>query len=389
MGFAWHLTDGSGSNPSPPEVSVPASVQQVALNVSCHAWNGDLSMCALSPNNSEVHIYKVSNEKWDKVAVLKEHSQLVSSLAWAPKSNKLLSVSHDRNGFVFQTDGDKWEPVLVVLRLNRAALCAQWTPSETKFAIGSGAKTVCVCYYEQENNWWVSKHIKKKHGSSVLSVAWHPNNIFLATCSSDNKCHIYSAFISGVDEEAGVSDVLEGAEPFGALLQQIDVAGGWARSVAWSPSGSSLAFVSHDSSIHFTSGITSTASSCRQPMTTIRFASMPFYSLIFLSETQLIAAGYDCIPVLFEKDSNSGFFLPVKSLVCAAEGPKRASQFNAAFDLFRDKTEKGQTASDSALVGGSQAPVGPHQNLITCIQPMGKGKFSTAGMDGKIVCWSI
>lgn len=22
-----------------------------------------------------------------------------------------------------------------------------------KFAVGSGAKTVCICYYEQENNW--------------------------------------------------------------------------------------------------------------------------------------------------------------------------------------------------------------------------------------------
>lgn len=25
--------------------------------------------------------------------------------------------------------------------------------SENKFAVGSGAKTVCICYYEQENNW--------------------------------------------------------------------------------------------------------------------------------------------------------------------------------------------------------------------------------------------
>lgn len=26
-------------------------------------------------------------------------------------------------------------------------------PAENKFAVGSGAKTVCICYYEQENNW--------------------------------------------------------------------------------------------------------------------------------------------------------------------------------------------------------------------------------------------
>lgn len=72
--------------------------------------------------------------------------------------------------------------------------------SETKFAIGSGAKTVCVCYYEPENNWWISKHIKKKHASSVTDVAWHPNSLLLATASTDCRCRIYSAFVKGVDD---------------------------------------------------------------------------------------------------------------------------------------------------------------------------------------------
>lgn len=72
--------------------------------------------------------------------------------------------------------------------------------SETKFAIGSGAKSVCVCYYEPENNWWISKHIKKKHASSVTDVAWHPNSLLLATASTDCRCRIYSAFVKGVDD---------------------------------------------------------------------------------------------------------------------------------------------------------------------------------------------
>lgn len=25
--------------------------------------------------------------------------------------------------------------------------------AENKFAVGSGAKSVCICYYEQDNNW--------------------------------------------------------------------------------------------------------------------------------------------------------------------------------------------------------------------------------------------
>jgi len=28
--------------------------------------------------------------------------------------------------------------------------------AENKFAVGSGAKTVCICYYEQDNNWFVN-----------------------------------------------------------------------------------------------------------------------------------------------------------------------------------------------------------------------------------------
>lgn len=40
---------------------------------------------------------------------------------------QLLSVSHDRNAFVWEQKGASWEPVLVVLRLNRAALCGTWS----------------------------------------------------------------------------------------------------------------------------------------------------------------------------------------------------------------------------------------------------------------------
>lgn len=47
-------------------------------------------------------------------------------------------------------------------------------------------------------DWWVSKMIKK-HKSTVLSVAWHPNSQLLATGGCDFKCRIFSAFIPEVD----------------------------------------------------------------------------------------------------------------------------------------------------------------------------------------------
>ena len=39
--------------------------------------------------------------------------------------------------------------------------------SEDKFAVGSGARLISVSYYEEDNDWWVSKHIKKPIRSTV------------------------------------------------------------------------------------------------------------------------------------------------------------------------------------------------------------------------------
>lgn len=56
---------------------------------------------------------------------------------------------------------------------------------ENKFAVGSGARLISVCYFESENDWWVSKHIKKPIRSTITSIDWHPNNVLLAAGSSD------------------------------------------------------------------------------------------------------------------------------------------------------------------------------------------------------------
>ncbi len=56
-----------------------------------------------------------------------------------------------------------------------------------KFAVGSGARVVSICYFEKENDWWVSKHIKKPLRSTILSVDWHPNSILVAVGCSDFK----------------------------------------------------------------------------------------------------------------------------------------------------------------------------------------------------------
>lgn len=134
---------------------MPKTAKRLAQAISCHAWNGDLSLLAMSPHSSEIHLYNArAGAEWERVGVLTGHNQLVSGLDWAPVSDLLVSVSHDRNSFVWRVEADGvWKPLLVLTRLNRAALCVQWCPSERKFAIGSGASVACVCYYEHDNDW--------------------------------------------------------------------------------------------------------------------------------------------------------------------------------------------------------------------------------------------
>jgi actin related protein 2/3 complex subunit 1A/1B len=50
--------------------------------------------------------------------------------------------------FVPQPNGS-WRHTLVLLRINRAATCVKWSPEENKFAVGSGARLISICYFEQ------------------------------------------------------------------------------------------------------------------------------------------------------------------------------------------------------------------------------------------------
>ncbi|GAB2274675.1 Actin- protein 2/3 complex subunit 1A [Dionaea muscipula] len=226
------------------------AVHRFAQCITCHAWSPDHSMIALCPNNEEVHIYRALEGTWERIHDLQKHDQIVSGIDWSSKSNRIVTVSHDRNSYVWNQEATEWVPTLVILRLNRAALCVQWSPIENKFAVGSGAKTVCICYYEQENNWWVSKLIRKRHNSSVTSVAWHPNNILLATTSTDGKCRVFSTFIKGVDtRDSGASSSSD--SKFGEQIIQLDLSYSWAFGVKWSPSGHTLAYVGHSSMIYF------------------------------------------------------------------------------------------------------------------------------------------
>lgn len=170
--------------------------------IDCMAFNADCSQLALALANHNVEIYQFTGRNWAKVATLEKHVARVTGIDWAPNSNKIVTCSSDRNAYVWEPMGDnQWSPVLVLLRISRAATTVKWSPNENKFAVGSAARQVTVCYFEETQDCWVSKHIKKPIKSTVSCVSWHPNNYVLGVGSSDNHCRVYSAFVKDIEEK--------------------------------------------------------------------------------------------------------------------------------------------------------------------------------------------
>ncbi|XP_019717822.1 actin-related protein 2/3 complex subunit 1B-like [Hippocampus comes] len=359
--------------------------------ISCHAWNKDGTQVAICPNNHEVHIYKKDGAKWTRIHELKEHNGQVTGVDWAPDSNRIVTCGADRNAYVWTLKEGAWKPTLVILRINRAARCVKWSPRENKFAVGSGSRLISVCYFEQENDWWVCKHIKKPIRSTILSLDWHPNNVLLAAGSCDFKCRVFSAYIKEVEEKP--SPTPWGSKmPFGEMLfesggsaGQVPSAvagggGGWVHSVCFSNSGNRLAWTSHDSAVSVAEGgKTSTVSSLRSD-------TLPLLCVTFITESSLVAAGHDCCPMLFVLDAAKGGLVFGGKLDVPKQAAQKGISARERFqNLDRRASETQSTDKDLSTL---------HKNSISHISVLQGGrnqctKFCTTGMDGGMCIWDV
>jgi len=259
---------------------------------------------ALCPNTEEVLIYSNAENadvsQWKLEHTLKGHDLVVTAIDWSPVHNKIVTCSHDRNAFVWTLKGNEWKPSLSILRINRAALCVKWSPDGKKFAVASGANVVPVCHYEEQNDWWISKMVKK-HKSSVLWVAWHPNSQLLATASSDFRCRVFSVYIPDVDG-GGCDSIICGntsQTAFGDVLAEYDGSNGWVEGCAWSPNGLTLAYVGHDSSVTFNQ-YDAKNPKAEPKVVTLKENFLPSVVVLFLSDSVAITAGHDFKPHVYQ-----------------------------------------------------------------------------------------
>ncbi|KAG0148954.1 hypothetical protein CROQUDRAFT_89776 [Cronartium quercuum f. sp. fusiforme G11] len=387
-------------------------INQLAnTSITAHAFNADRSQLAVCENTPEVKIYARSGNGWTLTDTLTDHDKVVTSIDWAPTRNQIVTASQDRNAYVWNYAPDtldlaqrpKWHPTLVLLRLNRSATVVRWSPDEQKFAVGSGSRTIAVCTYDDESNWWVAKHIKKPLRSTVLSLDWHPNSVLLSAGAADGRARVFSAFIKGLDSKPAPS-VWGERLPFNTICGDFgSPAGGWVHDVAFSPSGDALAFVSHDSTV--TVVYPSGQDGVPATVWMVKLATLPIVSLTFVGQDTFVGAGHDCEPLVFAGDRSRGW-RQVRSLdeqkrTGAGGAQQRASTAgrlnNEAFNLFRAADSRGVTSPTGAGVGsgGHRAGVDTvHCNTITSVRAFAGSigavsQVSTSGVDGKVVIWNV
>ncbi|KAF2861102.1 actin-related protein 2/3 complex, subunit 1 [Piedraia hortae CBS 480.64] len=349
--------------------------------ISDHAFSQDHKTLAVTRDN-RVELYRRVGKVFELQDELRGHDKLITGVDIAPNSGRIVTCSQDRNAYVWEASAKgEYKPTLVLLRINRAATCVRWSPDEKKFAVGSGARIIATCYFEAENDWWVSKHVKKPLRSTVISIAWHPNSVLLAAGSTDGHARVFSAFIKGVDERPPPSAWGERL-PFNTVCgEYLNPTAGWVRAVGFSPSGNALAYAGHDSTV--TVVYPSAPDQPPQAVISVATQYLPFNSLLWASETELVCAGFDCGLYRFSGDA-SGWQLVGPVEKPARAGPTEACE-DSAINMFRSMDLKGRAAGtedDTKLKT-------VHQNAVNTIRLYSTGSVSTGGVDGRVVIWNL
>ncbi|EDO19446.1 hypothetical protein Kpol_1002p94 [Vanderwaltozyma polyspora DSM 70294] len=375
------------------EKSVLANFKLVKAPIYSHCFSADRTLLAITcENKCLVYRLQGATSPPSLVATLENHDKTVTAVDISAHG-RIVTCSQDRNAYVWEPLSDgSYRPTLVLLRINRAATSVSWAPSGYKFAVGSSARIIAVCYYEQENNWWVSKHIKKPIKSTINCISWHSNGVLLAAGGTDGYMRVFSGFIKGLDSKDAVVNSPWGDKfPFGSLVREW-YQGSYVHDVKWNSSQERIGFVAHDGSLNV-------VDSQGNHQTVDAPEGLPYRSLAWINNNSILCAGYSCHPVLFSEANGAWKFAKNLDKVSDANAKKSTvsldgnddEEENNAFGMsalkkFKELDLKGRV---STAVQHSA-----HENAIVELKAFQESngqvvQVSSCGLDGEIVLYNV
>eukprot|EP00397_Hematodinium_sp_SG-2012_P037649 GEMP01040830.1.p1 GENE.GEMP01040830.1~~GEMP01040830.1.p1 ORF type:complete len:372 (+),score=55.98 GEMP01040830.1:90-1205(+) len=336
---------------------------QIQSPITAHAIDDPWLVLGLETGN--LLVYNLRSEPPQKVAELEGHLGYVSGVDIA--GGRIVSVAHDRTVFVWEhTEGStEWTKHIVHLRNSHALLSVMWDQSGLRFCAGvSGSNHTIICSRKPtETEWTTRKSVN--HSGPVTTVCWSSLG-YLASGGQDGRVIVHASRKTDADDDNMDDDAEQ------ALLTKttVDVSlGAWVNCVRFSPNGKICAAVSMDSCVTMLhldgpSLVKRNSISCE---------SLPFATLCFLNDRRLICAGWGFEPMLFycrKNDNPSGIKWSGALAIRAEPTPTRA----------------GATHGEQKSHGRAHLR---HENTITHCRRFTRDRFSTSGLDGRWMVWSI
>ena len=252
------------------------------------------------------------------LCLLFQHYTVVTSFEWHPKTNALLSCSADRGIIVWNfspNDPTKLIPTLCAVKELKANLDASWNHRGDKFCIGTASGHVFMGTYNQDLQFWVAISQteepplgKALHKDSVNSVRFDPGaGRVIASASCDGKVLITSAYDEILDTD-GTGPFAGVTEESGEILFTFK-SNCWNNTLAFSQSGTTLAFSSHDCEMHFIEFTPEIVKAKSKPSSKkVSYKGAPILNGCFIKEDTYIGCGFDNAPLMFKKEGDKWVF---------------------------------------------------------------------------------
>jgi len=280
----------------------------------------------------------------------------------------------------------------------KSNMFASWNHRGDKFCVGGSSGHVFIGTYNPELHFWVALSQteepplgKPLHKASVLAVRFDPGSgRVVASASADGSVIITSAFSPEIDTDAGRGPFAGVTDEAGEVLFRLKT-NVWNNTLAFSPSGSILAFASHDCEMHFAEFTTQSVASKTKPQSKrVVYNGNPILTGSFISENTYIGCGFDNVPLIFKRSANGTW--EFKGSLDAGFG--KAKEARIGKDAFGGRTVffDGAHLDANTMMQPKQTL---HQNYINDCQPYikdGSGQvqvLTTCDPNGSINYWNV